>query len=40
MGGLPKLGVPYWGVPIVRIIVFVGLYWGPRVLGNYHIIPI
>ena len=23
-------------VPIVRIIVFWGLYWGPPILGNYH----
>ena len=25
------------GVPIVRTIVFWGLYWGPFILGNYHI---
>ena len=25
------------GVPIIRIIVFVGLYWGPLILGNYHL---
>ena len=25
------------GVPIIRIIVFWGLYWGPLILGNYHI---
>ena len=25
------------GVPIIRTIVFGGLYWGPLVLGNYHI---
>ena len=23
-------------VPIIRIIVFWGLYWGPLILGNYH----
>ena len=23
--GFPKLGVPFWGVPIIRIIVFWGL---------------
>ena len=27
-GGFPKLWVPFWGVPIVRIIVYWGLYWG------------
>ena len=25
------------GVPILRIIVFGGLYWDPLTLGNYHI---
>ena len=25
------------GVPIIRTIVFWGLYWGPSILGNYHI---
>ena len=23
-------------VPIRRIIVYWGLYWGPLILGNYH----
>ena len=27
----------FLGVPIVRTIVFWGLYWGPLILGNYHI---
>ena len=27
------------GVPIIRITLFWGLYWGPLILGNYHIIP-
>ena len=27
------------GVPIIRTIVFWGLYWGPLILGNYHIGP-
>ena len=35
-GGLPKLGVPFWGVPIISPIIFWGLYWGPPILGNYH----
>ena len=26
----------FLGVPIVRNIVFRGLYWGSLVLGNYH----
>ena len=25
------------GVPHKRTIVFWGLYWGPPILGNYHI---
>ena len=25
----PKLGVPYFGVLIIRILLFVVLYWGP-----------
>ena len=24
-------------VPIIRIIVFWGLHWGPPILGNYHL---
>ena len=27
--GFPKFRGTFWGVPIVRIIVFRGLYWGP-----------
>ena len=26
------------GVPIIRIIVYWGLYWGTLILGNYHVI--
>ena len=26
------------GVPIIRTIVFWGLYWGPLILGNYHLV--
>ena len=36
-GGFPKLGVPYWGVLIIRTKVFWDLYQGPLILGNYHI---
>ena len=35
--GFPKIGGTLLGVPIIRIIVFVGLYWGPLILGNYHL---
>ena len=28
MGAFPKLGIPFFGVPIVRTKVFGGLYWG------------
>ena len=37
-GGFPKLGVPFWGVPLIRSIVYWGLYWGPLILGNYRIL--
>ena len=30
--GFPKLGVPFSGVPGIRTIVFLRLYW----VGNYH----
>ena len=32
-----KIRGTFLGVPIIRIIVFWGLYWGPPILGNYHI---
>ena len=35
--GSPKLGNPFWGVPIIRIIVYWGLYWGPLISASYHI---
>ena len=35
-GGFPKLGVPFWGIPSIRIIVYWSLYGGPLILGNYH----
>ena len=34
--GFPKLGGTLLGVPIIRVIVFLGLYWGPLISGNYH----
>ena len=27
----------FFGVPIIRIIVFWGLNWGPPILRNYHV---
>ena len=34
--GVPKIRGTILGVPIIRIIIFWGLYWGPLLLGNYH----
>ena len=34
----PKIRGTLLGVPIIRIIVYWGLYWGPLILGNYHIL--
>ena len=39
-GSFLKLGVPSWGVPIIRAIVFRGLYWDPLTLGNYHLLAV
>ena len=35
-GSFLQLRVPFFGVPIIGIIVYWGLYWGPLILGNYH----
>ena len=35
--GIPKIVGTFLGVPIIRIIVFGGLYWGTLILGNHHI---
>ena len=32
----PKIRGTFLGVPIIRPIVFWDLYWGPFILGNYH----
>ena len=37
MWGFPKIRGTISGVPIIRTIVFWGLYWGPLILGNYHV---
>ena len=33
----PKTRGPLLGVPIIRVIVFWGLFWGPLILGNYQL---
>ena len=33
--GFPKIRGTILGVPVLRIIVFWGLYWGLPILGNY-----
>ena len=37
MWGFPKIRGTFLGVPIIRTIVFWDLYWGPLILGNYHV---
>ena len=37
MWGFPKIRGTFLGVPIIWIIVFLGLYWVPPILGNYHV---
>ena len=34
--GFPKIRGTILGAIIIRTIVYWGLYWGPRILGNYH----
>ena len=34
--GFPKIRGTILKVPIIRIIVYWGLYWDPLILGNYH----
>ena len=36
--GFPKIRGTILGVPIIKSIVFGGLYWGPLILGNYHML--
>ena len=36
--GFPKIRGTILGVPIIRTIVFWGLYWGPPIKGNYHVL--
>ena len=35
--GLPETGGTFLGVSTIRVIVFWCLYWGPLILGKYHI---
>ena len=37
VGSFPKVGVPFLGTLIIRIIIFWGLYRVPRILGDYHL---
>ena len=37
MWGFPKIRGTFLGVPIIRTIVYLGLYRGPPVLGKYHV---
>ena len=34
--GFPKIRGTFLGLPIIRTIVYWGLYWGTLILGNYH----
>ena len=36
--GFPEIRGTILGVPIIRTVVFWGLYWGSLTLGNYHIL--
>ena len=34
---IPKVGVPFLGLPIKRILVLWDLYWDRAILGMYHV---
>ena len=34
----PKIRGTFLGVLMIRIIVFLGLYWGHPILGNHHMV--
>ena len=34
----PNIRGTFLGVPTIRTIVYLGLYWGPPILGKYHIL--
>ena len=33
-GSFPTLGILFWGVPVISIIIFWGLHWGPLVASR------
>ena len=33
---VPQVSGTFQGVPMIRVVVFGGIYWGPAILGNYH----
>ena len=35
--GFPMMRGPFLGVPMIRIIAFWGLHWGPPIYGRYHV---
>ena len=35
--GFPKVRGTILGVLTIGMVVFWGLYWGPLILGNYHV---
>ena len=35
--GFPNIRGTILRVPIIRTIVYLGVYWGPPILGNYHV---
>ena len=37
--GFPTIMGTFLGVPIIRIVVYWGRYWGPPILGIYHMLP-
>ena len=36
-GGFPKIRHTFLGVPVIRTVAFLGLHWGPPMLGNCQI---
>ena len=37
-GGFPQIRGSQFGVRIIRIIVYQGLFWGPAIFGNCHFV--
>ena len=38
MWRFPKIKGTFLGVPIISTSVFWGLYWGPPIIGSYHVV--